>query len=242
MIRRLKENVLDDLPSKTRAVVPLPVSSRKQYKQAEQDFVRWMKKYHKDKANKALKAERLVQMGYLRRLAATLKLPSVISWLQNFLEEGNKLIVFGIHKAVLGALKEKFSKISTFVDGSVTGAARQRAVDRFNKDKNLRLFFGNIQAAGVGWSCTSTSYEAFVEFPWTPGEMTQAEDRLHGMFRGTGQPATYYNLVAEDTIEEKLVELLASKQLVLDQTLDGEAGASGFDLLDRLTESLMRGK
>lgn len=243
MIRRLKEDVLDDLPDKTRVVVPLKLSNRKEYDEAEGNFIRWLMKYSKSKAHKAAKSERLVQMGYLRRLSANLKLPAAVNWLDDYLEESDgKLLVFGIHKAVVRKLHEKYRKISVLVDGEVANKDRQRAIDSFNRDKSSRFFFGNVQAAGVGWSCTSASTVAFLEFPWTPGEVTQAEDRIHGIGRGTGAKAVIYSLVAENTIEEKLVKLLAQKQQVLSHTLDGDAGAGGFDLLDRLTESLLRNK
>jgi len=241
MIRRLKEDVLRDLPTKTRSVVPMKISRPKEYLKAETDFIKWLRKYSKTKADRAMKAEKLVQMGYLKRLAAELKLPSVVDWIQNFLEESDdKLIVFGVHRIVLKSLQEKFKNISVLVDGSVTGPARQASIDGFNQNPKRRLFLGNVQAAGVGWSCTSASTTAFVEFPWTPGEMIQAEDRIHGIGRGTGEPATFYNLVAGGTIEEKLIELLAQKQLTLDQTMDGSAGASGFDLMEKLAQSLIR--
>ena len=235
---------MSDLPSKVRSIVTMKINNRKEYAEAETNFIRWLRKYNPQKATRVQKAERLVQLGYLRRLAATLKLPSVINWLQDFVEESDsKLIIFGIHKSVLGPLKEKFKKSCVFIDGQVRGASRQHAIDSFNKNPKARFLFGNIQAAGVGWSCTSTSEIGFIEFPWTPGDMMQAEDRVRGIGRGVqGRQSTYYNLVAEGTIEEKLVQLLAEKQLILDQTMDGEAGASGFNLLDLLTQAMVKEK
>jgi SNF2 family DNA or RNA helicase len=108
------------------------------------------------------------------------------------------------------------------VNGSVVGEERDRRFQKFNTHSKTRLLFGNIQAAGTGWSCNSCSTVAFVELPWTPGDLVQAEDRCHGINRGiAGQTTTVYYLLGEGTIEEKLCSSLQSKQKILSQTLDG---------------------
>ena len=242
MVRRLKKNVLKDLPPKQRSVIPVNIENKKEYQEAETDFIKWLRKKSKRKASRASSAERLVQVGYLKRLAAQLKMKSVYEWIDNFLSGGEeKLIVFGVHRSVLNALHERYRGQSVLVTGSTTGRKRQEAVDRFNGNRKCRLFFGNINAAGVGWSCTSASTVLFVELSWTPGKHVQAEDRIHGIKRGVkGRRAAVYYLVARGTIEEKLVALLQSKQDIIDQTLDGKLRVSNFDILDQLETELLR--
>lgn len=241
MIRRLKKQVLSQLPPKTRTVVPLPIADRKQYNEAVHNFIKWLKKRSRKKAARAASNERLVQMGYLKRLAGELKLMAVIEWIENyFLETKEKLVLFAVHKSIIGKLKEYFGKIAVVVDGSVTGWKRQAAVDKFNTDDSCRLFIGNIKAAGVGWSCYSTSTVAFAEISWTPD--TQAEDRIHGVGRGKkDKRAQIYYLVAQGTIEEVLCKMQQRKQQIQDQALDEDGMGAGFDVFDQLEKLILQG-
>lgn len=242
MVRRRKSDVLKDLPAKMRTVIPVDIKKRKDYELAERDLVKWLMKHRKhQQAFRAMSAERLVRLGYLRRLAAELKLPEVIEWITNFLQTGKKLIVFGLHKSILRAVREAFPGKSVFVDGSVSSHKRQLAVDAFNKDKKIRLFIGNIDAAGSGWSCKSASDVLFVEFPWVPGKMTQAEDRIHGVGRGiAGRKAMIHNLVAHGTIEEMLVSVLHKKQKNLSKILDGKMTKDDLNILDIMEAAYLK--
>lgn len=236
MLRKRKSQVLKDLPAKQREVLLLPLSNRKEYEQAENDFISWLRRRDREKARRARKAERLVQMGWLKRLAAEGKLPSVFQWIDAFLDGSDeKLIVYAVHKAVISALWERYSKICVVVDGSVTGRKRQMAVEQFNKKKTTRLTINNIKAAGTGLSYTGASTMAIVELPWTPGACSQAEDRIHGIGRGQeGKHSQVFYLVAKDTLEHHLIELIQEKQSVIDETLDGRQAQGSLDLLDLL--------
>lgn len=243
MVRRLKQDVLKDLPEKRRIVVPMTLEGRKEYTEASRDIVSWLRKAHGAQGlPSAMRAEALVKMGHLKRLAAKLKLPSLLSWVADYLDNTDqKLILFGIHKAVVAAIKEKFPGCAV-VTGDVTGKDREMQFRKFNKDKKCRLFVGNIQAAGVGWSATSCSTVAFAELSWVPGEHSQAEDRVRGIGRGVaGQASESYWLVAHGTLEEKLCQMLERKQRVLDQVMDGRI-VDDMDVFDQLMKSLMEGK
>ena len=171
MIRRRKKDVLKQLPSKTRTLIPVDLSAKdmKTYQKAEQNYIQWLTKIAPHKAKRARKAVSLSRMMGLKILAAELKLPFVFTWISDFLEETDgKLIVFGIHKRVLLPLFDRFRKISVLVNGDVIGRKKQEAIDRFRNLKKKRLFFGNIQAAGVGWNGTVASNVLFIEIGWTP--------------------------------------------------------------------------
>jgi SWI/SNF-related matrix-associated actin-dependent regulator 1 of chromatin subfamily A len=244
MIRRKKIQVLKDLPLKQRIVVPIDIEDRKQYVEAEKEFIRWMIRTHPQKAEKARRAERLVKMGYLKRLAAQLKMKAVREWIHNYLEESDsKLIVFGVHRNVLVPLTEHFGEKAVRVDGKITKNKRQEAFDAINGNPKVRILFGNIQAAGVGWSCKTAHTTLFTELAWTPGEHQQAEDRIHGIGRGVkGKQSTSFYLIAKGTIEERLAEILQHKQKILDSTLDGGEQVDALNILDALEEAMIRSK
>lgn len=239
MIRRRKSDVLGQLPKKIRTVVPVSLKRRKEYDFAVKDFIKWLRKKSKRKARRAKKAIQLVKLGYLKRLASQLKLNYTIEWIQDFLENTNeKLIVFGVHQAVLEAIESRFKNISVLVDGGVTGHKRQLMFERFTHNPKVRLFIGNINAAGVGWNGTAASAVLFSEIAWTPGEHIQAEDRIHRI--GQTKGAMIYYLVAKNTIEEDLLKLIQDKQKILDATIDGGEVDDTLDIFDQLIDKLTR--
>lgn len=238
MIRRRKADVLKQLPDKTRSVVPITLQNRKEYDHAYADFIGWLRKFSRTRANRAAKAEKLVKIGYLRRLTGWLKVQSVIAWVKDYLagSNGGKLILFTSHKAVLAELHKVFKRICVKVDGGTSAKERQLFVEKFNHDKHTRLFIGNIRAANSGWNGTSASAVAFAELDWTPGAHKQAEDRAHRI--GQTRKVSVYYLVGIGTIEEDLCKILQKKQAVLDSTLDG--GESGdLDVYDELERVML---
>lgn len=242
MIRRRTEDVLADLPTQRRSVIHLEMDNRHEYNKALTQFRKWLEERVPDKARSALRAETLTKLGYLKRLAAHLKLRSVFEWIDNFLEESDgKIILFAVHTKIIDQLKERYNPISVVVTGSVTGRDRQHAVDKFVTNNRTRIFIGNIKAAGVGWSAKGCSDVAFVEVGWTPGEHTQAERRVYGIGRGErGRGSNAWYLVARDTIETSLIELLQRKQKTITAILDNGKGEN-FDVVEELMSSLLKG-
>lgn len=158
MIRRLKKDVLKELPDKTRITVPMDITNKEEYIKAKNSFLTWLKEKSITKAEKAKKAEALVKLGYLKRLSAELKLENVIKWIEDFLEESEgKLVIFGVHTKILNTLLEKFKNIAVIIDGDVPQKERQKAVANFQNNKQKRIFIGNIKAAGTGITLTAAS-------------------------------------------------------------------------------------
>src|SRR5262249_12047944 len=157
------------------------------------------------KAFSAMRALAMTRVGYLLRLVAIWKLPLVQEWVDDFLEESDgKLILFGVHRAFLGPLVERYKGISVLVDGSVKGKDRHLAQDSFQTNPKVRLFLGNIKAAGAGMNLPAAHDTAFGEFYWTPGDYQQAEDRGYGRV-GNPHGMAVWNLVARNTVEEKVL-------------------------------------
>jgi len=296
MIRRLKKDVLADLPDKIRSVVPMYLDNEHEYRQAERNLLQWIttttehRKWVKDRNKrqtecydkiievrdalrydnplkaekivlnrkmkalrtvydeigkeegpyqKAKKNETLVQIEKLKQLSTKGKMDACVQWIHDFLDTGEKLVVFSTHTETNRILMKEFGKVAVLIDGSVTKVSdRQKAVDRFQEDDKVRLFVGNIKAAGVGHTLTASSSVCFLELPWTPGELLQAEDRVHRIGQEADSVNIYY-LVVPESVEEEILELLQKKITIIEAILDGtpsEEGDSG--MLDDLLASL----
>lgn len=220
MIRRLKKDVLTELPEKTRSFVPMELDNRKEYNKAESDFIQFIREQKgAAAAAKASTAATLVEIEGLKQLAVKGKMNQAIDWIKNFVEIDGKLVVFAVHRSTIDRLMQEFSTIAVKIDGSTPQNERQNAVDRFQTDDNIRLFIGNIKAAGVGITLTAASNVVILELPWTPGELEQAIDRTHRI--GQKYPVTAHFLLAEGTIEEKIARIIDQKSKILNSVLDG---------------------
>lgn len=240
MTRVRKSDVLSQLPPMARHIVPLEIENRKEYNSAVLDFLGWLREISPEKAQRAARAEKMARIGYIKRLSAKLKIKSTIGWIDNFLEGSDeKLILFGIHKEVIDPLQDRYKDQCVVVTGSVTGRQREKAFDQFLNCSSTKLFIGNVRAAGVGWSAKGVSTVAFAEMDWSPSVMQQAEDRTHGIGRGQeGIRSQSYWLVARNTIEETLCQVLQKKQKILTSVLDGGDADTGLDVYDQLEEAL----
>lgn len=240
MIRRKKADVLPDLPAKLYGYVPMEMDNREEYEEAEINFINYLKGIKGDEAaEKAGKAEHLVRIEGLKQLAIRGKMKASIQWIRDFLDtNGNKLVVFAVHKQTIDRLVKEFGKEVVKVDGSCNVQQRDAAVVAFQNDPAVKLFVGNIQAAGTGLTLTAASSVAFVELPWTPGELKQAEDRCHRI--GQKNTVNVYYLLADNTIEIEIAEILDKKRKVLDAVLDGKEVEQGTLLTDLVNAYIER--
>jgi len=133
----------------------------------------------------------------------------------------------------------EFKDVAVKLYGECSQKERNEAVERFQNDPNIKLFIGNIQAAGVGLTLTAASAVAFLELPWTPGELQQAEDRCHRI--GQKNAVNIYYLLAENSVEYKLARLLDKKKKVLSAVIDGKL-VEEKSLISELIESYQEGK
>lgn len=240
MIRRLKKNVLPQLPAKRRKFICFQLKPAQQniYDEAQTDFLRWLGKMSANKAKRASKAEALVKIGYLVRLAARLKLDWTTRWIDEFFEAnpGEKLVTFTMHTFVIDHLREKFADRCVVIDGRVTGRKREESVRQFRSHRKKDLLLGNWIAAGVGLTLTSASNVAGLDLPWTPGEVLQGEDRIHRI--GQTKLSLIHYLIAKGTIEEKQLSIHQRKAKILDAVLDGRRSADDLDIFSELIKEL----
>lgn len=237
MIRRLKKDVLSELPPKIRTVDLINLRSYADYNRAEADFINWLKAKSPAKAAKAKKSEALVKIGYLLRLVAQLKKDQSIQWVKDFFNSnpGEKLVMMTMHTFIVDDFHAAFEN-SVIIDGRVTGTKRQDTVRQFQNNPKTNLLIGNWQAAGVGITLTASSTFLGHDLPWTPGALLQGEDRIHRI--GQKNTAMIHYLAVMRTIEEKLVNILQKKASVLDAVLNGSAAEEDLDIFGELLDKL----
>jgi SWI/SNF-related matrix-associated actin-dependent regulator 1 of chromatin subfamily A len=240
MIRRLKKDVLTQLPPKTRTIIPMEINNRVEYNEARDDLIQYLSRTEgSDAAEKASMAETLVKFSKLKQLSIKGKLDLCIEWIENFIQE-QKLVVFCVHHNTIDALIEKFEDIAVKLDGRDSQNQRQKAIDSFQNDENIKLFIGNIKAAGVGITLTAASSAAFLELPWTPGECSQAEDRIHRIGQESSHVDIYY-LAGFNTIDEEMAEIIDNKKKTIDAIMDG-IDTEEKDLISELIEKYKQEK
>lgn len=211
MIRRTKEQVLKELPSKRRTNVLPPISNRRDYNEALAEFKEWMADEEKPYWRNVLE-----WIETLKQKCTEGKLEAAKLWVKEFLETGNKLVLFCTHKSTIDFFMNEFKAVK--IDGSTSQNERERAVYMFQNDPDTRLFIGNIKAAGVGITLTTASSVAFIELDWTPAMHDQAEDRCNRI--GQKNSVNCYYLLAENNYDEDICRMLENKREVIDQVLD----------------------
>jgi SWI/SNF-related matrix-associated actin-dependent regulator 1 of chromatin subfamily A len=225
-VRRLKADVLPQLPAKTRAVVPVELDNEAEYRLAERDLISWLRTQPLDlreldaKVAAALRAERLVRLNALKLLAARGKLQAALTWIHDFASSGERLVIFARHREVQQAVLARFPHALHILGGDGF-AARDRALRSFQAPDgpDNQLIVCSIEVAGQGLTLTRSSNVAFLELDWTPAKHDQAEDRCH---RISQQDAvTAYYLLAADTVDETISTLLERKRVVIGAVTDG---------------------
>lgn len=228
MLRRLKTEVLKDLPQKSRRslLVQLDDVSMRAYRAAEKDVVEWFKKIGKfDRAERAAKAEGLAKLTALRRIAARGKLKTAIPfYLERWFDTRSRspLVVFGYHEEVLSGVLNCSRRLNLRVvgiSGSSTSEQRQRAVDTFQAGR-ADIFLAPIRSAGVGLNLQRSSDALFCERTWTPSGLIQAEDRVWRL--GSSRPVTITYLDAAGTVDEHIARVVEGKQRLIRTVVDDD--------------------
>ena len=221
MLRKLKKDVLSELPDKLYSFVPIALSNRSHYLNAEKNFIEWVRTEKGDEAAfRAKRAETFARIEGLKQLALKGKTDESIAWIRDFINTENKLVVFCIHHEMIDRLKNEFSKVCVKFDGRDTIKQKQNAVDLFQNEERIKLFIGNISAAGVGINLTASSNVAFLEYPFSPSLLNQAIDRCHRI--GQKDNVNVYYLLSQNTIEERIAKILDKKKLMTDSLMDGK--------------------
>jgi hypothetical protein len=225
-VRRLKADVLPQLPAKTRAIVPVELDNEPEYRLAERDVIAWLQSQPLDlreldaRVAGALRAERLVRLNALKLLAARGKLHAALAWIHDFCSSGERLVVFARHREIQRTVLERFPG-ALHILGEDTPTARDRAVSAFQAPDagENQMIVCSMEVAGQGLTLTRSSNVVFLELDWTPAKHDQAEDRCHRIGQKDAVNASY--LLAAGTVDETISTLLERKRAVIGAVTDG---------------------
>lgn len=210
--RREKAKVLKQLPEKTRQYLEVDITTRTEYKRAENDLISYLRNYKDaddEKIARSLRGEVMVKMGILKAVSARGKIKAAAEFIHDVIDGGEKLIVFAYLKEVVYELKKIFPKAVT-VTGEDNQSQKQYAVDQFQDNPDCKLIILNYKSGGTGLTLTAASRVAFVEFPWTFSDCEQAEDRAHR--NGQKNNVNCYYFLGKDTIDEYMYQVIQTKK------------------------------
>lgn len=251
MLRRLKSEVLTELPFKRRQVIEMPAEDSVMRDAVAAELSEWqnheasieafrlkveLAKVGESDADYSAAVAELRQaeqvafesMSRRRRETAVAKLPLVVEHVKNVLESNGKVTVFAHHRDVIAALAKELAEFNPVtVWGGLTDAETDAAVQRFQNDPACRVFLGSITCAGVGLTLTASSHGVFAELDWVPGNVSQCEDRMHRI--GQRESVLIQHLVLEGSLDARMAEVIVDKQEVIDRALDRKTGVTIAD-------------
>jgi hypothetical protein len=243
-VRRLKREVLPQLPAKRQVVIPMALTNEAEYRLAERDVIAWLRAQPLDlqqlnaRIAATLRAERLAQLGTLQRLAARGKLAAALAWIEDFLASGEALVVFARHREVQRALLNRFPAALHLL-GQDSLPEREAAIRAFQRPDGPPLIVGATRVAAQGITLTRASNVAFLELEWTPAMHDQAEDRCHRI--GQRDAVTAWYLLAAGTIDETMARLIQSKRALVAAVTDGRV-LDGDGLIEAVVAELRDGR
>ncbi len=242
MVRRLKKDVLSDLPPKMRQLIELPANGsskavRNEYRAYEkwQNLVEELQRTvemsrasdnpsdYREAVDNLKQGVRVAfgEMAAARKEVALRKVPPV---LERLADRSGRVVLLAHHKEVIRRYAQALGDTAVVLTGDTPVQERQEAVDRFQNDPTCEVFIGSIMAAGVGLTLTAASHVIFAELDWVPGNMAQAEDRCHRI--GQQESVLVQHLVFEGSLDATMARTLVEKQRVIDQALDGKEPAN----------------
>lgn len=217
MVRRLKIDVLEDLPLLTRTKVPIDLPRMGDYREIEKNVYAAIKEMNPESKGYFINA--MDKLSVLRRAVGIQKAEASIPWIKNFLDTTDrKIVLYCHHHQVIDYLKEELREYKpTTISGRVKAKERQVRIERFQTETRGRICI--INSAGgegidlFGREGIDSSTILFIERQWTPAAEEQAEARLHRI--GQSSPVSAYYLVARGTVDLLFDKLIDKKRVIL---------------------------
>jgi len=208
ILRRLKENVLD-LPDKIITPVYLKLKS-KAYEDVMGEYYDWYDKNPEESKSLTVQFSKLTKV---RQIIADEKIIQTIEIAENIIEQGKKVIIFCNFTDSLNKIVEHFGKSAVKLDGSMSQPQRQYSVDQFQENEKIKVFVGNIRAAGTGITLTAGEAVIFNDLSFLPSDHAQAEDRSYRY--GQKNNVLVYYPIFENSIEGIIYDILNNKKQVI---------------------------
>lgn len=227
ILRRLKEEVLD-LPDKIITPVYLRLKS-KDYEELMGEYFDWYDKNPNESSSLTVQFSKLMKV---RKVIANEKTKQTIEFVENILEQGKKVIIFTNFTDTLQTIYQHFGKQAVYLDGSCSNSLRQQAVDSFQNDDKIRVFVGNLKAAGVGLTLTSAEAVIMNDLSFVPAEHSQAEDRAYRY--GQKSNVLVYYPIYDNTIEGAIYDILNKKKQIIRTVMGDEIPENIGDVAEEI--------
>ncbi len=229
ILRRLKEDVLD-LPDKIISPVYLRLKS-KEYENLMGEYYEWYRSNPEESKSLTVQFTKLTKV---RQVIANEKISQTIELAENIIEQGKKVIIFCNFTESLNSIVSHFGKSAVKVDGSMSKVERQNSVDRFQEDEKVKVFVGNIKAAGVGITLTAGEAVIMNDLSFLPSDHSQAEDRAYRI--GQKNNVLVYYPLFENTIEGLIYDILIAKKHVIATVMGDNLESADFveEIMNRI--------
>jgi SWI/SNF-related matrix-associated actin-dependent regulator 1 of chromatin subfamily A len=235
-LRRMKKDCLD-LPAKTRRILPVEIDLNEYNKYWDDYFKAVIIANSKlpPAKRKNYANQHLVETIKLCQSAAIKKAEPTIELAKGIIEAGEKVIIFTNYTDVADALSSYFGEQAVCVVGGMSDKAKHEAVSQFQNNDKIRVFVGNLRAAGTGLTLTAATQVIMNDFSFVPAEHLQAEDRAMRIGQNNNVTITY--MIAEGTIDTWASGLMVDKLEVISQAADG-LSIGDNDVINDLYEML----
>ena len=233
MLRRLKDDVLD-LPEKIISPIYLNLKS-KDYEEMMGEYYDWFDKKSEESTSLTIQFSKLMKV---RKIIANEKVKHTIEIVENIIEQGKKVIIFTNFTDTLQLIHNHFGKQSVYLDGSCSKPKRQHAIDEFQDNDKIKVFVGNLKAAGVGITLTAAEVVIMNDLSFVPAEHAQAEDRAY-RYGQKNNVLIYYPLF-ENTIEGAIYNILNHKKKIINTVMGDDLLENGGDIVEEMLNSINR--
>jgi SWI/SNF-related matrix-associated actin-dependent regulator 1 of chromatin subfamily A len=236
MIRRLKSDVLTQLPSKIRQKIEIGVDTSS-CKLIRKNFTLVKKSENKKSKDPSTKEKietdknQFIVDSY--SLTARAKIKGVIDYITYLLENDCKFLIFAHHKEMMQAIQETVEKSNIHyirIDGQTPNERRSAGVNEFQNNDNCKVAILSILAAGVGLTLTAGNLVVIAEMAWSPAVMIQAEDRVHRI--GQAKSVNIHYLFGPGTLDEYIWPMIHSKLSIISSTLDNDENPETHSLMN----------
>ena len=216
VLRRLKEDILD-LPEKIITPVYLRLKSR-EYEKLMGEYYDW---YNSSEESSSLTIQ-FSKLMKVRQVIAEEKIKDTIELAQNIIDQGKKVIIFTNFTNTLNKLTDAFPKVSVKLDGKMSKPQRQHSVDEFQNNDKIKVFVGNLKAAGVCITLTAAEAVIMNDLSFVPSDHSQAEDRAYRY--GQKFSVSVYYPIFENTIEGVIYDILSKKKNIFETVMGDNEG------------------